>query len=184
MGRVSTLSALPAAFLAGTTVKYTRSLADYPATGGWTLKLALAGPAAFSKDAAASGADHAVELTATDTVLAPGVYQWSEQVRNGAGVIYEVASGTVVIRANPGSATGASQQSWAEKTLAVVEAAIAGTLAGGLQSYQIHGRAVNRIPLEDLLKLRNTLRAQVAREQYGAEPMSSVRIRFSGTENE
>lgn len=179
MGGVSPLSAMPAQFVAGTTVSYTRSSSEYPATDGWSLSVYLAGPAALAKAATASGADYAVTLTATDTALAPGLYTWSEQVTK-AGVVQEIGSGTVSVLANPALAVGASQQAWEEKTLAVVEAALSGQLTTGMASYQIAGRAVSKIPIADLRALRADLRAALARRRRGGSAMQTFGVRFTG----
>ena len=63
----ATLSALPDRFNAGTTVKYERTFADYPANDGWTMALHLSGGAYFSTAATASGAAFKVTIAASKT---------------------------------------------------------------------------------------------------------------------
>jgi len=64
---VATLTALPARFDAGTTVKYTRTLADFPANGGWSLALYISGAAYFTVAGSASGASFDFTIAATKT---------------------------------------------------------------------------------------------------------------------
>ena len=55
----------PSVVTAGDTVKWTRALAEYSAADGWTLKYKLANlEGSFDVNASASGADHAVIVTA------------------------------------------------------------------------------------------------------------------------
>ena len=161
--RMTALTQLPTSFAAGTTVTYTRTIPDYPATAGWTLSLRLSGIDVLAQNATASGADYVVTLTAAATApLHAGLYVFEERVTKGAEV-YTVASGNVTVTANLATAGAGDLQSWDEKTLAVVEAALAGRLTSDLESYQIAGRAVTKIPIKDLLELRNQLSARVAR---------------------
>lgn len=183
MEGVATLTALPDTFPAGTTVKYTRSLSDYPATSGWTLKLLLAGAGTHAEDAVANGDAFDVTLTAAETAaLPPGDYRWVERVEKG-GEVYDVATGVVTVTPNLATATPGSLQSWEEKELAAVEAAIAAILAGGIAAYQIAGRAVTKVDLPTLQKLRASLRTEIAR-QRGQAPGRQWKFTFTGTANE
>lgn len=61
------LTALPDSFDAGTTVKYTRSHASYPASGGWALALKLSGGAFLSVAGVPSGDAFVITIPATAT---------------------------------------------------------------------------------------------------------------------
>lgn len=61
------LSALPTRFNAGTTVKYSRAHADYPANDSWTLALHLSGGASLSIAGSANGAGFDVTIPAAKT---------------------------------------------------------------------------------------------------------------------
>ena len=63
----SNLTALPDRFNAGTTVKYTRTLGDYPASQGWSLALYLAGAASFSVAGSPNANAFDVTITAAKT---------------------------------------------------------------------------------------------------------------------
>lgn len=157
------LDRLPPQFAAGTTVSYRRRLDAYPAGGGWSLTLYIAGPAAANATAAADGDSFVVTLSATVTAaLAAGLYHWVERVAKGSEV-YQVDAGVVTVEANVATATGASQQEWLERAIAALRLHIEQRLPLGMESFQIAGRAVSRIPLQEAMALLNSLESRLAR---------------------
>ena len=182
---MATSTALPESFAAGTTVKYTRTLTDYPANGGWTLTLYLAGATVLSVAATPSGADHAVTLTPaqTATLATAGVYRWTERVNN-ATEKYDVASGTVYVTQNIATAAAGDLQTFEEKALAIVEAALLANVGSDIVTYQIHGRAVTRETRLEALAYRNKLRWDVARQRNKGKAGRTRRVSFTGAENE
>ena len=180
---MSELTALPACFAAGTTVVYRRTLADYAANNGWTLTLHLAGVNVLSTAGVASGADHVITLTAANTAtLGAGVYTWSERVTKGVEA-YVVASGTVVVEPNLATATAGQLQSFEEKELAAVEAALASLITSGHSSYQIHGRAVTFADKLELMKIRDALVLRIQRRKRGGK-LQTILYRFTGASQE
>lgn len=153
---MSALNALPRRIPAGTSVALLRTHSAYPASAGWTLKLHLAFPTALAITASASGDNYALVLTPSQLAIAAGVYQWAERVTKGSEG-YQVAAGLVQILPDLSTATAAELKSWAETTLVIVEAAIAGKLARGFESYQIGGRTLVKIPLEEQKQIRREL---------------------------
>lgn len=148
-------------------MSYTRTVTDFPATS-WTLKLTLAGPKVLTVTAATSGTDFVVTLSATQTAaLEAGAYVYVERVESGVER-YDVERGAVTVTADPTLAGPGDLQSKEEKMLVVVEAAIDGTLASGMQSYQILGRAVSKIPIRELMELRSQLKAAIAARKSGS----------------
>lgn len=177
MPAMSDLTNLPDRISAGTTVTYTRTLADYPASAGWTLTLYLAGPKVLKAEAAASGDDHVVLLTAAQTAtLEQGTYRWVERVTKAAEA-YDVASGTIGVDPDLADAADGELQLSDEKLLALLDAAISGQVTDGIASYQIGGRAVSKIPLTELTAMRNSLRNAVAAAQ-GGRPSRKVLFTF------
>lgn len=158
------LSALPESFAAGTTVKYRRRFSDYPAGAGWTLKLHLASASVLARTAAADGDDFVVTITAEDTAGAftPGLYKWVERVSKD-GEVYEVASGTVTVLPNLAEASEGSEQEWVERAIAALKAHIEGRLPAGMESYQIAGRAVSKVPVKEAVALLATFESRLAR---------------------
>lgn len=159
------LSQLPESFAAGTTIKYRRRLSDYPAGAGWTLKLHLAGASVLAKTAAVDGDDFLVTIEATDTDgdFAAGLYKWVERVSNAGGEVYEVGRGTITVLPNLAEATEGSEQEWVERAIAALKAHIEGRLPAGMESYQIAGRAVSKIPVKEAVALLATFESRLAR---------------------
>lgn len=81
--------------------------------------------------------------------------------------IFDIRGDELVINIEPNAASSpaGSFVTFEERTLAVLEAAIAGRLPAGIESYQIAGRAVNKIPMKELVQLRGQYRAAVWRQQ-------------------
>lgn len=177
-------TALPEQIVAGTTVKVRRSYADCPASAGWTLTLFLNGAETFSKAFSASGDSFEITLTAAETAgLTPGNYQFIEQAsKSGEKFIPPGGSGVVAVMPDVTSAT--LLQTWEEKTLAVVEAALTGRLTSGQEEYQIHGRAVKFIPASELLALRGSLRRAVEQQRTPGLALPEIRVAFTGVNYE
>jgi hypothetical protein len=181
---MTTPTALPDSFAAGTTVKYTRTVSDYPATAGWTLKLLLAGPSTLSVTAAASGGDFAVTITAAQsTALAAGVYRWAEEVSK-AGEVYRVADGTLSVEPNMSTAAPGDLQSEDEKQLVLVNARIAEFHAKGIVAYSVDGVTVTKTDPKDLYAERARLRLAIARAKRGGGIGRQFRVAFTGANNE
>jgi len=176
------LSALPESFAAGTTVCYRKRFSDYPASSGWTLKLHLAGASVIAKTAVVDGDDFVVTIAAADTEAAftPGLYKWVERVSNTGGEVYEVASGVVTVLPNLAEATEGSEQEWVERAIAALKAHIEGRLPAGMESYQIAGRAVSRIPVKEAVDLLTTLESRLARLKNPDLITRSVLVSFTG----
>ena len=60
----------------------------------------------------------------------------------------------------------------------VVEAALAGRLTSDIQSYQIAGRSVNKIPISELLQIRGRLRAAIWRQNNPGQLGVPFRVQF------
>jgi hypothetical protein len=148
---------------------------DYPQSEGWTLKYRLSGVTVlgFTATWQSSGddANHwlvSVGATSTDTEVTSGRYRlfgYMEGSGTYAGRFHEVSDTVVVVGDDPRQSTAGSLQTHAERTLAVIEAALEGRLDSDIESYQIAGRAVNKIPIADLMKLRGRYAALVQRER-------------------
>lgn len=149
---------------AGDTWKWTRSLPDYPASEGWSLSYVLINAAAkIALTASASGDSHAVTVSAAaSSSHFSGVYDWIARVSK-AGEVYTVGSGRITVLPSLVAST-ADLRTHARKTLEAIEAVIEGRATQDVLEYQIAGRSLKRIPVNDLLVLRDRYRAEVARE--------------------
>lgn len=154
----------PSAFRAGDSVRWTRTLADYPA-GTWTLAYTLNGPTLITITASADGTDHAVSvLPAVSAVYKPGVYTWAARVTDGTDT-YTVGTGTLEILANPAKASTTDARSHARRFLDAIESVLEGRATHDVASYTIGGRQLARVSLEELLAARGKYRAEVRAEE-------------------
>ena len=161
----------PTTLRAGDTWKWTKSLPDYPASA-WNLKYRFKSPTAgFEITADETGDEYSVTVAAaTSSGYAAGTYSWIAWVEGGTSEKYTVDTGVAVI--NPdyriGTATAAlDDRSHARKTLAAIEAWIE-SRDQGVARYAIAGREMQYIPITDLLKLRQTYKAEVSAEDAAA----------------
>ena len=164
LGRMpNELTQLPDSFSAGTTVSYRKSFADYPASGGWTLTLYLAGASVADIVAVADGDDFVVTITPTDTTggFSSGHYKWVERVSK-SGEVYDVATGVVTIEPDLATAIDGGEQSWLETSVDALKAHIAGRLPAGMEAYAIAGRQVSKIPVREAIVLLTDLEARLA----------------------
>ena len=157
----------PGALRAGDTWKWTKTVADYPASA-WTLKYRFKSPSAgFEITASASGDDYAVTVSAATTAAyASGTYSWIAWVEGGTSEKYTVDTGIVEIDPDyrSGTATAAlDDRSHARKTLAAIESWIE-SRNPGVAEYEIAGRRMKYIPVSDLIKLRQVYKSEVAAE--------------------
>lgn len=171
----------PTELTAGDSWQWDKTLGDYRPTDGWALEYVLVGAMPFAINVTnarlvVSGDTYQVRVPAADTAsLAAGAYRFAAYVSK-AGDRFEILRTAVAVRAN--IATLTDGRTVAEKELAIVDAAISGRLTNDLQSYQINGRAVNKIPIEMLYQIRGRLRSQVWRERSPGQLGRPVRMRF------
>lgn len=184
---MDTPTALPDSFAAGTTVKYLRSVPDYPASSGWTLRLYLAGAATANILATAVSGDFLVTIAAATTAtLVPGLYQWTERVTK-AGEVYVVGSGQIVVTPDISVAAPGDMVTSLEAQLEQVSALITTRLANpgaDIAAYSIAGRSIERMDLEGLQKLQSQLSYAVNRARNGGGLGRQHRANFTGAENE
>lgn len=179
---------VPDHFPAGTTVKFTRSLDDFSPADGWAYSIYLNGlTQKFNKAASVVDNIFQIELVPSDTAsLNPGPFRYAERLTNSVtGEVYDITGDELVINIEPnvGSAAAGTFNTFEEKTLAVVEAAIAGRLTSDIQAYQIAGRSVSKIPIQELRIIRGELRAAIWRQNNPGQLGVPYRVSFE-TENE
>lgn len=152
----------PNSIFAGDTVKWTKTLSDYPSSDGWTLWYSFRGPSELpDQTAAASGSGYllTIPVSATTPLLA-GTYNWTARVSK-AGETHTVARGVLTVTL----VVGAIVQSHNEKMLAAINAALEGRVVADMQQYTIGGRMVTKIPFEKLMHYKGVYEARVARDR-------------------
>lgn len=180
----------PSTITAGDTVQWYISLADYPATEGWTLKYALVSAAAVLAIAStASDSDHLVTLSASTTAAyAASDYTYQKYVEKGIGAALQrvtLDSGLITI-VKPLTAVTAptDTRSSARRALDAVTAAIEGRASRTDLKYEIHNgasiRKIESFTAEQLLTAQNKLTLIVWREMNPGRLCPQINISMGG----
>lgn len=162
----------PAKFYSGDTVKWTRSLTDYPAGDGWTLNYSFRRQggegAAVAFTSTADGNNHLIELTpvVTETYIA-GVYRGVGYVVNGdESERYTVWTGDIEILPNLALAAPEHDgRTKAERILDFIDRSFERVAAKQVVSSSIEGVNLQFRSYDDLIKARNYWAAVVATEK-------------------
>lgn len=182
----STPTTEPSTLIAGDTAKWLKTVTDYSAADGWALTYTLINASAkITITASASGSDFLVNVAAATTnAWAAGSYSWRSQVSK-AGETFTVGSGTIDVQPSFGGST-LDNRSFARIALANIEAYLQNQANLTAASYEIAGRKLQRIPVADLLALRDRYKGEVAREDAAANAAQGlpdrrrVYVRFGG----
>jgi hypothetical protein len=158
----------PTTFAAGDSLSWTRSLSDYTIADGWSLVYYFRGYNLSTLDltSTTSGTLHLVSITAAQsTTLTPGTYTVGGfAVKSGERV--QIYSGQIVVTANLATLeAGADTRSHAKRTLENIEAVIEGRASSSVLNSTVNGTSLQRIPVADLLKLRDYYAQKVLGEE-------------------
>lgn len=172
----------PASFFAGDTVKWTISLADYPASSGWTLKYALINAThhiAFSSTASAN--DHAIVLSATTTAAyIKGSYQWQSYIENAdASERYTIGHGTIEIKKTFATDKPFDPRSEAQQIFEAIEATIKGRASQGQLSRRVGDRQLQYMSSDELIKWRNFYKNEYEKELGEGGKRAFIKVRFT-----
>ena len=159
----STPTTEPSTITPGDTVKWSKTLPDYPASDGWVLSYELiSSTSRYTFSASAVGAIHSVTIpAATSSGYIAGAYDWRARVTK-SGEVFTVGTGRVTVAASFGEVSDVRSQ--ARRTLQAIEDTLEGRASSATQEYEIAGRRMKYIPLPELLVLRDRYRMDVARE--------------------
>jgi hypothetical protein len=177
----------PLEIISGATVKWTKSLSDYPADT-WTLSYQFVNAAdAQAVTCTASGLDHLATITAAQTAaMVAGDWYWQAKVTDGDEV-YAVGQGRVEVKANfaVAGASSLDARSHVKKVLDALEAVLVGKASEDQLSMSIGDRSLSRYSFDELRKMRSAYKSEYAREQRqeriaaGLGHGGKVRIRFT-----
>lgn len=159
--------------VAGDTLDFSVSVADYPATDGWTLKYRLTPQftspvqAAVTLTAVADGADYDVQASPATTALwAAGFYTWARWVEKVGARQTLDEGGQLEVKADPSATVqGFDSRSHARIVLDAIEAVIQGRATKDQQEYTIGSRSLKLTALKDLEYLRDKYRNEVRAEE-------------------
>lgn len=175
----TTLTAIPDTLTAGDSLSVTLSLSEYPASAGWVVSCALAGPTVLTATATASGDNHLLALTSVQTTwLTPALYQW--RLRATLGLVVETFDrGTLLVAPDLGAAAAGDLSSYPERMLAICRTARESILAGEMKMFMIGGRQVQMHSLADVQREEAHWRRELAREARGGSAFGKVSVGFT-----
>lgn len=177
----------PVQFVAGDTVEWTRSVADYLPAAGWTLHYVFVAPSGTHVVTCTDNGDgsHRATLRAAESGgFVPGEYHWQAAVSNGT-CRYTLDQGRTTVRPNfAQQPAGFDARSHCKRVLDAIEAVLENRATEDQLYFQIEGKQVSHIPHAELIKLRNIYRIEYNRE-CAAERLArglgggpTVRVRF------
>lgn len=186
MATPDVLKAIPATLVPGTTWEWeqalrTKSGSIVDPNDAWTITFYALGQYAFQFTASAQVAtsNWLFSYSSTNSAnVTAGTYRY-----NIVGVLatksYSLQSGAVTVLPKPNQTAGTDQRTHAEESLAAIEAALEGRWTSDVQEYQIHGRALTKIPILELKRLRTHYRWEVWRERNPGKPYPGMQVTFT-----
>lgn len=167
---------------AGTSLDIRATLPAYPPPD-WTLRLLLRGPTPLDLQAEPDGVQHKISVPGSQTTLWPaGTYWYTARISDGF-TVYDLKSGAILVRDDPDNISGLFDgRGHVIKVLEAVEAVIEGRATIDQSKYKINNRELERTPIPDLLRLRDTYRAELKRARLAERGQSllgrQVLVRF------
>lgn len=158
----------PTSLVAGETVKWHRSLADYPVSELWTLTYAIRGASSLDVTCTVSGSYYLATISAIDSGnLAAGRYWWQAYVSKAStGERYLVDNGSLKVTADLADAVaGYDGRSHAQIVLDAIEALIQGKASKDQLNVTIGNTTVGRMSPEQIERWRDVYRREVATDQ-------------------
>ena len=151
---------------------------DYPAADGWAVAMAIApdsGGTVTSVSASDDGGEWVVTLTAAaSAALSPGVHGWAIRASK-AGFRETILAGSLLVEADIAADT--DRRSHARRVLDAVEAAIEGrATSADLEYVFADGRSIKMMGHDELYRMRDRYRREVAREEGRGAGGRPVRI--------
>jgi len=146
---------LPKAFTAGSTLEITTAGGAHPAPE-WPLTYQLRGPGQITISCGNVGSDHYIKVPATITAeYIPGNYWYIGYAVNDSGDRIEIESGTITIKQNLAAvSTAYDGRTHIKRVLDAIEARIEGRMTDDVESYQIAGVSISKIPMNELIRYR------------------------------
>ncbi len=165
----------PRSFIAGETLEWSKSLANYAATE-WTLKYSLRGPGTAPADitATADGEEFLVDASSTYTAaLTAGTWRLVGWVESGSEKHY-VYDEDVIVKAAPATGT-LETRSTAKIIVDAIDALLTGKASLDQKRYRIADRELERYEPEQLLKFRTYYWNEYVKEERAKRGGSMMR---------
>ncbi len=189
MTGIPILTREPESIVAGDTIKWKRSLSDFPASA-WVLTYELRSKdntgAATKITATADGDDHSVTVPATTTAAwIAGEYSWDAYVTSGAER-QRVDRGLIKIERDLAqSAAAFDDREWVKTVLDALEAVIQGRASEVDLSYSVNGRSISKMSWEEKIKAHSHFKKLYQQEltalklKKGLGTGNKIRTRFT-----
>jgi hypothetical protein len=158
---------LPERVRAGDTWQWKLSSQCFLASDGYQCHVGLKGKYGqytFSSTPLGSAFNVLVDLDTTKDIV-PGAYNYVIALSKN-GEQFTAGSGLIVVDVNLFSPGMVDLRDHAEKMLEAIEATLEGRATSDHQEYEILGRKLTRIPVEELMRLRNQYKVEVQNQQY------------------
>lgn len=164
------LTSVPRVITAGDSYTLTLTAADYPATAGWSLSLAIAGPSVDTWTSTASGAAHVIAIPSADTAtLGAGLYDYRVRAIKAGGLADTFETGTLTVEADIGAAAPGERTSYWEQLKTAAETALTTIMSGGaVQMVTILGRQTMFRSPQDCLAVIAQCERRLAAERRGS----------------
>lgn len=162
-------------------MKWTKRVGDYASTDGWSLVYSIRGATTFPDVTADPQSDGSYSVTiAADTTkpLEPGRYVWSSHAYKAGPPVerYPIDRGVMFVSLNLVDAD--TVVTHAAKMLPIIEAVIEGRVPADVEQYTIGGRQLTKIPIQDLIGIRNLYRAELVRQRRAGKANPSMAVAF------
>lgn len=161
----------PTTATAGDTLAWAPALAAYAPADGWAVSCAVVGTALTGTTTVEGGAWVVTIPGATTAAFGSGTLRYVLRATR-AGATVTVAAGAVVLAADPSTAEGTTH---AERMLATIQAVLEGRAGADAESYSVGGRSLTKIPMRDLVMLRDRYAARVEAERAGGATLAQLR---------
>lgn len=178
----------PAQIRAGETLHFLKSLDDYPASSGYSITYSFRAinGSAIDFTTTADGDAHEAEVAFSETA------SWLPQTYQGVGIVSnntekkQVWAGQLIVLPDLSQMPqGADTRSQAKRTLDNINAVIEGRASSAILNSTVEGTSLQRIPVADLLMLRDRY-AQIVfseeealRSAQGKPSRRNIYTRFS-----
>lgn len=177
---IDTSNTEPVSIIPGDTVRWTRTLPDFPASVGWALSYELVNAQhRYEIAAAAEGDAHRVSVSARATAAYnSGSYDWRARVTS-ADEVHTGATGRLCVAPSFGAIVDG--RSHARRTLEAIEAVLEGRATSVTAEYENNGRRLKYVPLNELHAMRTKYWREVAAEERKSGPRGvsgRIMVRF------
>lgn len=148
----------PYELIAGDTLRFDKTVVDYTPADGWSLSYSFRSKTGtgFNISASSNANDYSITVAASTTAnYTAGTYAWQAYVTK-SGERYMVDSGKLTIKANLNALATSATTDQRTHTRVMVEAirsVLEGRATSDMESYNIGGRSVNKIPINELADL-------------------------------